>query len=77
METAAYSPWKEPEGWVAQCIFAGVTTCAPTSEKALKNLQEAIELYLEDTPENDFPRKNIQFGNLVWIINPFSSSFSK
>jgi len=65
MKDIAYTLWQEPEGWVIQCLFTGVTTCGKTAEEAIKKLPEAVELYLSDRPEEDFPRKNIQFGNMA------------
>ena len=40
--------WKEGRYFVAQCLNVDVSSFAATEKKALKNLKEAIELYLED-----------------------------
>lgn len=37
--------------FVAQCLNTGVATQGDTYEEAVKNIKEAVELYLED--END------------------------
>lgn len=40
--------WKEGDYFVAQCLNIDVSSFGETKEEALKNLKEAIELYLED-----------------------------
>jgi predicted RNase H-like HicB family nuclease len=42
--------------YVASCPEAGTTSQGETMEEALKNLQEATELYLEEFPVNDTGR---------------------
>jgi predicted RNase H-like HicB family nuclease len=42
--------WKEGEFYVAQCLNVEVNSFGKTKEEALSNLQEALELYFEDTP---------------------------
>ena len=46
--------WKEGKYFVAQCMNVDVSSFGKTYEEALKNLQEAVELYLEDAPEGSF-----------------------
>ena len=41
--------WKEGKHYVAQCLNIEVSSFGDTKEDALKNLKEAIELYMEDT----------------------------
>ena len=41
---------KEAELWVAQCPEVGSVSQGPTVEEAVRNLQEATELYLEEFP---------------------------
>ena len=41
---------KEGELWVAECPEVGSVSQGPTLEEALRNLQEATELYLEEFP---------------------------
>lgn len=36
---------------MAQCLNVDVSSFGKTYEEALKNLQEAVELYLEDAPK--------------------------
>jgi len=43
--------WREEDMYVVREVATGVTTQGRTVEEALKNLQEALELYLEEVPE--------------------------
>lgn len=47
--------WKEGKFYVAQCLNIDVSSFGKTKKEALKNLQEALELYFED--ENIKPSK--------------------
>jgi len=40
--------WKEGDDYVAQCLNIDVSSFGKTNDEALKNLNEAIELYMED-----------------------------
>jgi predicted RNase H-like HicB family nuclease len=42
--------------YVAYCSELGVTSQGKTLEEAEKNLKEAIELYLEDAPQDEITR---------------------
>ena len=42
--------WREGKYFVAQCLNVDVSSFGKTYEEALKNLEEALELYLEDAP---------------------------
>lgn len=42
--------WKEGKYYVAQCLNADLSSFGHTKSEAVKNLQEAFELYLEDMP---------------------------
>jgi predicted RNase H-like HicB family nuclease len=44
---------KEGKWYVAYCPELGVASQGKTLEEAQKNIQEAIELYLEDVPRKD------------------------
>jgi predicted RNase H-like HicB family nuclease len=44
--------WQEDNHFVAQCLNIDVSSFGDTKEEALKNLDEAIALYLEDAPDN-------------------------
>lgn len=43
--------WKEEEGYVSKCPELGVASAGDTVEESLKNLREAVELYLENAKE--------------------------
>jgi len=43
--------WKEEDMYVIKEVITGVTTQGKTIEKAINNLKEAVELYLEEMPE--------------------------
>ena len=43
--------WKEKEGYVSKCPELGVASAGDSVEEALKNLREAVELYLENAKE--------------------------
>ncbi len=45
--------WKEGDFYVAQCLNAEVSSFGNTKDEALKNLQEALDLYFEDMPIED------------------------
>ncbi|MBI4426781.1 MAG: type II toxin-antitoxin system HicB family antitoxin [Candidatus Kerfeldbacteria bacterium] len=40
--------WKEGKHYVAQCLNVDVSSFGKTKKEALRNLQEALELYFED-----------------------------
>ncbi len=43
--------WREDDMYVAREVATGVTSQGKTVDEAIKNLQEALELYLEEAPE--------------------------
>ncbi|MDB5255044.1 MAG: hypothetical protein JWL92_420, partial [Candidatus Nomurabacteria bacterium] len=45
--------WKEGNGYVSQCLNVNVASMGDTKVEAIKNLQEALELYFEDTDIRD------------------------
>ena len=44
--------WKESKYYVAQCLNIDVSSFGKTRKEALKNLEEALDLYLEDVPKS-------------------------
>ena len=44
--------WKEGKYYVAQCLNIDISSFGKTRKEALKNLEEAVELYLEDAPDS-------------------------
>jgi len=55
MKTFEYTAvvWKEEKGYVSKCPELGVASCGDTFEEAVKNLKEAVELYIENARELD------------------------
>jgi len=51
--------WKEGEYYVAQCLNVDVSSFGKTKKEALANLDEALDLYFEDSTENKTEIKNI------------------
>jgi predicted RNase H-like HicB family nuclease len=45
--------WKEGDFYVAQCLNVEVSSFGDTKEEAIKNVQEALDLYFEDMPVED------------------------
>ena len=43
--------WKEGKYYVAQCLNVEVSSFGETKEKALTNLEEALDLYFDDNEE--------------------------
>lgn len=43
--------WKEDKMYVIKEAITGVTTQGKTIEEAIKNIKEAVGLYLEEMPE--------------------------
>ena len=41
------SVWAEEGGWVARCVELNVTSQGDTETDALRNLREAVELFME------------------------------
>lgn len=41
--------WKEGKYYVAQCLNVDVSSFGKTKKEALSNIQEALELYFEDS----------------------------
>lgn len=46
--------WKEDDIYVAKALEVEVASQGKSEEKALKNLQEALELYFEDNSDANF-----------------------
>ncbi len=56
---------KEGKWYVALCVELGVASQGKTIAEAQKNIKEAVELYLEDVPAREVPRKaSLMVGEL-------------
>lgn len=53
MRTFHYTVYREDDDFVAQCLDFDVSSFGSTEEEAIRNLKEAIELYLEDLPPTE------------------------
>ncbi len=42
--------WQEGKHFVSQCLNVDVSSFGKTHEESVKNLREAVDLYLEDAP---------------------------
>lgn len=61
---------KEEEWYVAKCIDNNVASQGKTIEEAMKNLKEALELYMQD--EEPIKPKEIFVTTLevaIWVLN--------
>jgi predicted RNase H-like HicB family nuclease len=43
--------WKEAEDYVSKCPELGVASAGDSFDEAIRNLREAVELYLENAKE--------------------------
>ena len=48
--------WKEGKYYVAQCLNVDVSSFGRTKKSALRNLEEALELYFEDEEVKNLPK---------------------
>ena len=49
-----YAVWKEGKYHVAQCLNIDVSSFGKTQKEALKNLEEALELYFEGNSSESY-----------------------
>ena len=54
--------WKEGKYYVVQCLNVDVSSFGKTKADALRNLEEALELYFEDSPR---PAQKIRSPSIV------------
>ena len=57
--------WKEGKYYVAQCLHVDISSFGESKEEALKNLDEALNLYLEDEQHEDI--QNVENPEIVRI----------
>jgi len=58
---------KEGKFYVATCVELGVVSQGKTIEEARDNIKEAIELYLEETPQEDYHFDEAPFVSTVKV----------
>lgn len=54
--------------FVAHCTNLGIASQGETTEEAMKNIKEAIELYLEEQPEKYFELRSSTTPSIFSII---------
>jgi predicted RNase H-like HicB family nuclease len=54
VKTITYCLYREERFYVAQCLNVDVSSFGATRDEALAALLEAVELYFEDAPAEDF-----------------------
>ncbi len=52
--------WKEGKMYIIKEVVTGVTTQGKTIEDAIKNIKEAVGLYLEEMPSMKHELKNMK-----------------
>jgi len=57
--------WREGKWFVAYEPISGVASQGRTVEKALENLREALELYLEEKEEELYPLERVMITKLT------------
>jgi predicted RNase H-like HicB family nuclease len=54
MKAITYCVYREDELYVAPCLNVDVSSFGATRKEAVSALREAVELYFEDAPAEDF-----------------------
>jgi predicted RNase H-like HicB family nuclease len=63
MKQMAYVVYREDEFMVAQCLNVDVSSFGTTTEEAVANLKEAVELRFENEPNSTFsPVADLKVG---------------
>lgn len=60
-----YIVYKGEKFYIAENLEYGVVSQGKTAKEAAKNLQEALELYLEDEPSEKLPVREVTLGKLT------------
>ena len=61
--------WKEGKYFVAQCLNIDVSSFGKTKKEAMNNLEEAVDLYFEDTPishAEKIERRSVSVESLIY-----------
>lgn len=51
----AIAVWQEEDFFVARCLQNNISSFGKTQDEAMKNIQEALDLYFEEIPTTEFP----------------------
>ncbi len=65
MRKIHYTLHREDSDFVAQCLDYDVSSFGSSEEEALANLKDAVELYLEDSPEASPEISGVKVGELA------------
>ncbi len=67
MRNIHYTLYREDNDYVAQCLDFDISSFGATEQEALHHFKEAIELYLEDSPDSGpFPQiSEVSVGELT------------
>lgn len=66
MRVIKYCVYKEPHYYVAQCLNVDVSSFGSTTEEAVKNLKETVELHFADEPVSEWqPIKEAMVGEAM------------
>jgi predicted RNase H-like HicB family nuclease len=60
-----YIVWKEDNFYVSRCLNVEVSSFGSSKDEAVKNLKEAVELFLEGEEKDYFPITNISLGREI------------
>ncbi|HON79696.1 MAG TPA: type II toxin-antitoxin system HicB family antitoxin [Spirochaetota bacterium] len=52
MRNLKYVVYREGDYFVSQCLNTDISSFGESIDEAVKNLKDAVELYLRDDPEN-------------------------
>lgn len=59
--------WREGNHFVAQCLNVDISSFGASREEALRNLDEAISLYLDDAEEQEIEIQKVEEPEIVGI----------
>lgn len=62
--------WKEGKYYVTQCLNVDVSSFGKTRKEALANLDEALELYFEDTKSSNIVK--VEKLEVVKVLLPYA-----
>ncbi len=59
--------WREGNHFVAQCLNVDISSFGASREEALRNLDEAISLYLDDAEDQEIEIQKVEEPEIVGI----------
>lgn len=71
-----YAVWREGKYYVSQCLNVEVSSFGKTKQEALKNLEEALELYFEDIKKPKITKiMNVEVRQANLTLEAFEGQF--